>query len=412
MEGRRCRVRVPAARAPGGGEVSEKFNISPGRGSASLRLCGPADPLRWRRVQLGPCKDVVMPRRSRRLTGTGLERLFEIGGGILLNPWLRRQDEGRALAALEPVAAPLSALVRRWPWPVPRRWGSIGTGPGQFDGPCGVAISSGGDIVVCDRCNHRVQVFHSDGTFVRQWGSKGTALGQFQYPCSAAVSSSDEVFVADIDSHRIQVFHLDGSFVRSWGSQGDAPGQFNWISGVAVHGDLVLVSELFNDRIQCFGLDGTFVRMWGGSGTARGQLQGPTSLAVSAAGHVFVCDSHRVHVFGVDGTFRCRSGAKFDTPLWVALSSSGEVLVGDATRVHVLWATNGFFVRRRRSARDRAGTTHPDIDPLQLASVFKGLASPHSASDMAVTASGEVVVCCWVTGTICVDPAGRGRAQA
>ena len=42
-----------------------------------------------------------------------LDRLFDLGGGILLHPFVRRQDEGRALAALEPVAAPLSVLVRR-----------------------------------------------------------------------------------------------------------------------------------------------------------------------------------------------------------------------------------------------------------------------------------------------------------
>jgi len=351
-----------------------------------------------------------------------LDRLLELGGGVLVHPFLRRQVEGRALAALQPVTASLTALVRRWPWPMLRRWGSLGTGPGQFDGPCGVAVSSGGDIVVCDRNNHRVQLFCSDGTFVRQWGSHGTALGQFQYPCSAAVSSSDEVFVADIHNHRIQVFQLDGSFVRSWGSQGGAPGQFDWISGVVVHGDLVLVSELFNDRIQCFGLDGTFLRMWGGSGTARGQLQGPTCLAVSAAGHVFVCDCRRVHVFDVDGTFRCRSGASFDNPVWVALSSSGEVLVGDATRVHVLLATNGFFVRRSASASGAThmhagrkgsagtststGTSTPHPDP--LVSVFEGSGEP--LASVAVCASGDVVVCCWLTGTICVDPAGLGLA--
>ena len=36
-----------------------------------------------------------------------LDRLLDLGGGVLLHPWVRRQDEGRALAALEPVAAPL-----------------------------------------------------------------------------------------------------------------------------------------------------------------------------------------------------------------------------------------------------------------------------------------------------------------
>ena len=113
-------------------------------------------------------------RRSRRAAPPivpsarlGLDRLFDLGGGVLLHPWLRRQFEGRALAALEPVAAPLSVLVRRWAWPMPRRWGRRGPGPGQFDQPLGVSISSGGDIVVCDYGNHRVQVFRADGTFVR-----------------------------------------------------------------------------------------------------------------------------------------------------------------------------------------------------------------------------------------------------
>ena len=323
-----------------------------------------------------------------------LGSLLDIGGGVLVRPFLRRHVEGRALASLQPVKAWLMALVRWWPWPIVRRWGGFGTDPGQFDGPCGVAISSGGDIVVCDRCNHRVQLFRSDGTFVRQWGSKGTALGQFQYPCSAAVSSSDEVFVADIDNHRIQVFHLDGSFVRSWGSKGTAPGQFNWISGVVVHGDLVLVSDLFNDCIQCFGLDGTFVRLWGGSGKARGQLQGPACLAVSAAGHVFVCDSHRVHVFCVDGTFRCRSGTSLNNPVWVALSSSEEVLVGDATCVHVLVTKHGYFVRRTGKLA------------LQMSMALTSITGSSTYNGVALTTSGDIVVCCELTETMCVEPAG------
>ena len=58
------------------------------------------------------------PCRSRRLAprivpSARLDRLFDLGGGVLLHPFVRRQDEGRALAALEPVAAPLSVLVRR-----------------------------------------------------------------------------------------------------------------------------------------------------------------------------------------------------------------------------------------------------------------------------------------------------------
>ena len=296
-------------------------------------------------------------RRSRRpaphaVPSARLDRLLDLGGGVLLFPWLRRQDEGRALAALEPVAAPLSVRVRRWAWPMPRRWGCEGEGPGQFDRPQGVAVSSGGDIVVCDFGNHRVQVFRADGTFVRAWGSRGAAPGQFVRPWSVSVSSADEVFGVDPRNHRIQVFRLDGSFVRSWGSLGPARGQFRYPAGVAVHGDLVLVSDFNNHRIQCFGLDGMFVRMWGSPGKAPGQFDCPDGLAVSSAGEVFVCDmmNHRVQVFGLDGTFRRTWGScgsvpgQFQEPHCAAVSSAGEVLVSDRTRVQVFEA-NGAFVR-------------------------------------------------------------------
>ena len=110
-------------------------------------------------------------------THSRLDALFDLGAGVLLNPSLRRQDEGRVLAALEPGVAPLAALVRRWKWPMPSQWGSEGSDAGQFSGIHAVAIASGGDIVICDTFNHRMQVFRADGTFVRQWGSQGDAFG-------------------------------------------------------------------------------------------------------------------------------------------------------------------------------------------------------------------------------------------
>ena len=335
----------------------------------------------------------AMPLYSR------LEALLDLGGGVLLHPWLRRQDEGRALAALEPVAAPLSVLVRRWAWPMPRLFGSRGLGPGQFYEPCGVAVTSGGDIVVCDSHNHRLQVFRADGTFVRQWGSYGAAPGQFKRPRAVAVSSTDEVFVTDTFNHRVQVFRLDGSFMRGWGSRGTVPGQFQFPFGVAVLGDLALVSDGENHRIQCFGLDGTFVRMWGSQGAAPGQFNRPRNLAVSSAGEVFVCDyvNHRVQVFGLDGKFRrtwgsqCTWGSQGTAPgqflglCGVAVSSAGEVLVSDVMRVQV-FASDGSFVRF-----------------LHLAAGAEGAFEPWG---VAVTPSGDVLVCDARNHAIFVDPAG------
>ena len=60
----------------------------------------------------------------------------------------------------------------------------------------------GQEVVVCDRANHRVQVFGLDGTFVRQWGNRGAGPGQFDRPRGVAVVRG-EVFVSDAMSHRV-----------------------------------------------------------------------------------------------------------------------------------------------------------------------------------------------------------------
>ena len=217
------------------------------------------------------------PRRSRRLAprivpSARLDRLFDLGTGVLLHPWLRRQDEGRALAALEPVAAPLSVLVRRWAWPMLRQWGgSRGGGPGQFDRPRGVAVSSGADIVVCESGNLRVQVLHPDGTFVSQWGSHGAASGQLDHPWSvlvaAAVSSTDEVFVTDniMVTTACKYFASMAASCAAGAASARRRGKFRiqpaW--PCTATWPWCLVSDYYNHRIQCFGLDGAFVRMWG-----------------------------------------------------------------------------------------------------------------------------------------------------
>jgi tripartite motif-containing protein 71 len=61
-----------------------------------------------------------------------------------------------------------------------RKWGSDGTGDGQFNYPYGVALDSSGNVYVADSGNNRVQKFNSDGTFISKWGSKGIGDGQFK----------------------------------------------------------------------------------------------------------------------------------------------------------------------------------------------------------------------------------------
>ncbi len=60
------------------------------------------------------------------------------------------------------------------PHPFIGRWGSIGSGNGQFSGNSGgIAADSAGNIYVTDHTDNNVQKFKSDGTFVTKWGTDG-----------------------------------------------------------------------------------------------------------------------------------------------------------------------------------------------------------------------------------------------
>jgi len=149
------------------------------------------------------------------------------------------------------------------------KWGSQGSGNGQFNQPQGVAIDSSGNVYVTDLQNSRVQKFTSSGTYVTQWGSYGSGNGQFYYPYGITVDSADNVYVTDSSdgSSRVQKFTSSGTYVTQWGSYGTGNGQFHNPYGITVDSaDNVYVVDRYNNRIQKFTSSGTYVAQWGGNG--------------------------------------------------------------------------------------------------------------------------------------------------
>jgi tripartite motif-containing protein 71 len=134
------------------------------------------------------------------------------------------------------------------------KWGSYGSGNGQFSDPEGIALDRGtGSVYVVDYYNHRVQKFDSNGTFLTKWGSLGSGDGQLNKPMGIGVDSAGYVFVADSSNHRIQKFTSSGSFLTKWGSNGSGESQFRYPAGIALDtfGN-VYVSDQENNRIQKF----------------------------------------------------------------------------------------------------------------------------------------------------------------
>ncbi len=50
-----------------------------------------------------------------------------------------------------------------------KSWGENGTGPGQFRLPHAIAVDRNNNVYVGDRSNRRIQVFDTDGKFLRMF---------------------------------------------------------------------------------------------------------------------------------------------------------------------------------------------------------------------------------------------------
>jgi len=72
-------------------------------------------------------------------------------------------------------------------------WGSIGSAPGQFRTPHGLAMDSRGRLFVADRGNVRIQIFDQDGNFLEEWKQFGRLSGIY-------IDANDILYAADSES--------------------------------------------------------------------------------------------------------------------------------------------------------------------------------------------------------------------
>lgn len=88
---------------------------------------------------------------------------------------------------------------------------------GPFNYPTEMVPHSSGDLFVSDGYrNARVHRFSGDGDLKLSWGEPGkTEANQFHLPHSLLVHD-ERVYVCDRENHRMQVFTTDGRFLAIW----------------------------------------------------------------------------------------------------------------------------------------------------------------------------------------------------
>ncbi len=161
-----------------------------------------------------------------------------------------------------------------------KQWGSFGTGQGEFNTPHSIASDDKGNIYVADRGNRRIQVFDSDGKFLREiridvpvppvvhmWmgsapvppppdtvGAPPPALTmQSGAPWAICITPGPTQYLYSADAYpgRVYKLTLDGKVVGVFGSMGHQPKQFGWIHEMACPAENeIYTAEILNWRVQ------------------------------------------------------------------------------------------------------------------------------------------------------------------
>ena len=174
---------------------------------------------------------------------------------------------------------------------VSHMFGSLGRETGQFIYPVKVVQDDNGFLYVVEYGgNDRVQKFTVEGEFVLQFGSFSAAPGDFSRPGGLAWHEG-KIYVADADNHRVQVFHDDGRFIKVL-TNGDEPLILDFPYDLCIGPDgLIYVIEYGAGRLTVITRDGELVGRYGSAGRGEGQFSTPWGLRVDANRRVWIADT-------------------------------------------------------------------------------------------------------------------------
>jgi DNA-binding beta-propeller fold protein YncE len=100
-----------------------------------------------------------------------------------------------------------------------------------------VRIAKDGLVYVCDRLNNRVQVFRTNGTFVKEFSVEPTTAGNGAVWDIAISRDAGQKYLlmADGRNNRVHVLLREtGAVLSSIGRPGRYAGEFHWVHDLAI----------------------------------------------------------------------------------------------------------------------------------------------------------------------------------
>jgi DNA-binding beta-propeller fold protein YncE len=156
--------------------------------------------------------------------------------------------------------------------------------------PNDVVIAANGDIFVAQghapgaNGNPRVLKFDKTGKLIKSWGGKGTEAGKFNVAHGIAFDAKGQLWVTDRENQRIQVFDTNGNFIKELKYAG-LP------CAIDIGPQNIYMVNGFAGQLLRMDLDGKVLAATGKPGKGLGEFGEAHMIAVSPKGEVYVADS-------------------------------------------------------------------------------------------------------------------------
>ena len=254
--------------------------------------------------------------------------------------------------------------VRNRPYKLVQTVSRKGTSTEESSLLWGIAVNDKNEIIVSDKKNNRLQVFHVKGNFVKSFEHELLSC-----PKGICIGNAGRIYVAAMN--KILLFNPKGEYIREirheenqdWGGIAlDKQGNVivSCKGGVRIlspEGELlkklsrdylvpfdclfyeskIFVSNWATNKIDVFNCEGKFLKEIGKLDSGNETLRLPTGLAIDKTGHLVVADENALHVFTLDGKFVTTFGGDvLSDPYCVSVLKDGRIIVTDGDKGRLL----------------------------------------------------------------------------